>query len=327
MAQWYVKELSKLTHVSVQTLHHYDRIGLLKPSLRLPNGYRLYSEKDLSKLQQILSLKFFGFDLSQINMLLTSDVDMVDHFHVQSQLLDEKAQTMLEASKTLKNVMSNCEHGKAIAWETIVQLMEIYHRTKELEKTWVGKVLDQEELKQYARFEQDLKTRFSPNDIAKFEQERADIIDQIDANLDKDPMSDFGFNLAKRGMDWSNKFYGKKYVTLPIRIWNKGYKSEFLSQIKTHYINPVDQKLSQDNVTWFDKAINHYYTTRMLQVLDQIETQPHKTVLELWEALLTEMYGDDLFLRKELIPIILQDERFSLAAKNWLKQLSTLQPE
>lgn len=38
MAQWYVKDLSKLTGVSVQTLHHYDRINLLKPSVRLPNG-------------------------------------------------------------------------------------------------------------------------------------------------------------------------------------------------------------------------------------------------------------------------------------------------
>ncbi|HAT9096872.1 TPA: MerR family DNA-binding transcriptional regulator, partial [Legionella pneumophila subsp. pneumophila] len=60
MTQWFVKDLSQLTSVSVQTLHHYDRIGLLKPSLRLANGYRVYSEKDLLKLQQIIALKFFG---------------------------------------------------------------------------------------------------------------------------------------------------------------------------------------------------------------------------------------------------------------------------
>lgn len=47
MAQWYVKELSKLTGVSVQTLHHYDKINLLAPSVRHANGYRLYSERDL----------------------------------------------------------------------------------------------------------------------------------------------------------------------------------------------------------------------------------------------------------------------------------------
>lgn len=80
MAQWYVKELSKLTDVSVQTLHHYDHIGLLKPSLRLTNGYRVYSEKDLLKLQQIIALKFFGFKLTHIKSLLTDEVNMLDHF-------------------------------------------------------------------------------------------------------------------------------------------------------------------------------------------------------------------------------------------------------
>jgi len=53
MAQWYVKDLSKITQVFVQTRHHYDRIGLLKPSIRLRNNYRLYSEKNLLRLQQI----------------------------------------------------------------------------------------------------------------------------------------------------------------------------------------------------------------------------------------------------------------------------------
>ena len=66
MTHWYVKTLSKLTGVSVQTLHHYDRIDLLKPSLRLSNGYRVYSEKDLLQLQQIIALKFFGFELLKI---------------------------------------------------------------------------------------------------------------------------------------------------------------------------------------------------------------------------------------------------------------------
>lgn len=49
MNQWYVKELSEMTNVSVRTLHHYDRIGLLNPSLRLTNGYRVYSSGDLMR--------------------------------------------------------------------------------------------------------------------------------------------------------------------------------------------------------------------------------------------------------------------------------------
>jgi DNA-binding transcriptional MerR regulator len=68
MAHWFVKDLSRLTSVSVQTLHHYDRIGLLHPSDRMPNGYRVYTEKDLLKLQQIIALKYFGFELQQIKV-------------------------------------------------------------------------------------------------------------------------------------------------------------------------------------------------------------------------------------------------------------------
>src|SRR4029078_5820317 len=84
MTQWYVKDLSKLTDVSVQTLHHYDRIGLLKPSVRLPNGYRLYSEKDLLRLQQIIALKFFGFELTQVKSLLKGSSNALEHFTKQA---------------------------------------------------------------------------------------------------------------------------------------------------------------------------------------------------------------------------------------------------
>ena len=88
MTKWYVKDLSKLTGVSTQTLHHYDRIDLLKPSIRLANGYRVYSEKDLLKLQQIVALKFFGFELSQIKVLLSGNVETLEHFSVQAKLLE-----------------------------------------------------------------------------------------------------------------------------------------------------------------------------------------------------------------------------------------------
>jgi DNA-binding transcriptional MerR regulator len=102
MAEWYIKDLGKLTGVSVQTLHHYDRIDLLKPSLRLSNGYRVYSEKDLLRLQQIIALKFFGFELSQIKALLAGCAGAIEHFSVQAKLLEQKAMTMLDAVNALK---------------------------------------------------------------------------------------------------------------------------------------------------------------------------------------------------------------------------------
>src|ERR1700675_1418911 len=108
MAQWFVKDLSKLTGVSVQTLHHYDRIDLLKPSIRLSNGYRVYSEKDLLRLQQIIALKFFGFELSKIKSLLENKGDVLAHYSAQSRSLEENSKTLLQASKTLKTIVSDC---------------------------------------------------------------------------------------------------------------------------------------------------------------------------------------------------------------------------
>jgi DNA-binding transcriptional MerR regulator len=55
--KWKVKAFAELNKVSVRTLHHYDAIGLLKPSIRGDNGYRFYTESDFQKMQKILFLK------------------------------------------------------------------------------------------------------------------------------------------------------------------------------------------------------------------------------------------------------------------------------
>ncbi len=124
MKQWYAKDLSELAKVSVRTLHHYDRIGLLKPSLRQSNNYRLYSEKDLLKLQQIIALKFFGFDLSQIKRLIASHDDVLENLNLQSKFLQEKAETLLEASAILKRITDG-SNKKSIPWKQIIQLIEV----------------------------------------------------------------------------------------------------------------------------------------------------------------------------------------------------------
>ena len=54
---WTVKEVSRLSGVSIRTLHHYDTIGLLKPTAWTQAGYRLYDEAALRRLQSILLLR------------------------------------------------------------------------------------------------------------------------------------------------------------------------------------------------------------------------------------------------------------------------------
>jgi DNA-binding transcriptional MerR regulator len=314
MTQWYVKDLSKLTQISVQTLHHYDRIGLLEPSVRLANGYRVYSEKDLLKLQQIIALKFFGFELSQIKALLAAQMDVIEHFSAQSQFLEDKAKTLLDASNTLKSIISDSHHHKSIPWETIIKLIEVYRMTRQLEKSWAGKVLNSQELKDFASLEHDLKTKFTETDKKNFEKNWFNLVRDIETNLDKDPSSQLGIELGKRCMDLVNSIYGKKYINLRNVIWEKGFKSGHACE---------ENGLSPASVAWLDKAFNAYYRGLIYGILDQVGKHTSSSVVKLWEDLVIDICGDDQASKKDLIKAALEDSNVSLNAKAWLANVSS----
>jgi MerR family transcriptional regulator, thiopeptide resistance regulator len=61
-----VGELARRTGLTIRTLHHYDEIGLLKPSLHTEAGHRLYTAGDVARLQQVISLRQLGFSLEQV---------------------------------------------------------------------------------------------------------------------------------------------------------------------------------------------------------------------------------------------------------------------
>ena len=65
-----VKEISRISGVSVRTLHHYDAIGLLKPARITESGYRLYDEASLQRLQTILLFRQLQFPLKEIRQIL-----------------------------------------------------------------------------------------------------------------------------------------------------------------------------------------------------------------------------------------------------------------
>ncbi|NIA55398.1 MerR family transcriptional regulator [Massilia sp. TW-1] len=67
-----VGELAALANLTVRTLHHYDSIGLLRPSARSDAGYRLYDRDDVARLHRIQALRAFGMSLSDIGLTLDS---------------------------------------------------------------------------------------------------------------------------------------------------------------------------------------------------------------------------------------------------------------
>ncbi|MBA3813902.1 MAG: MerR family transcriptional regulator [Alphaproteobacteria bacterium] len=307
MTQWYVKELSVATKVSVRTLHHYDRIGLLKPSIRLENNYRVYSEADLLKLQQILALKFFGFELSRIKTLMEEEINIFDHFRAQQQFLAQKVQSLQEASLTLKAILSESSDHKSVPWKTILKLIEDYQMTKEIEHKWVANVLSPTELKEYASFEQELENRFTAEEAEASRQKWLDLVKEVQTNLDKDPTTDFGVDMGKRCMDWVNMTFTEQHATLRTTLWEKGFKGGH-------------SDVPPEVVAWLDKATSEYYKRRFYAILEQVETHPSGALLRQWEELVAEICGNDQAHQGTLYEAVLADDNISPAAKSWLKQ-------
>lgn len=87
-----VQEVAKIAGVSVRTLHHYDSIGLLKPSNIGTNRYRYYNGEDLKLLQQILFLKELNFSLKKIQELVADGFDREYALSQHIDLLEQKKQ-------------------------------------------------------------------------------------------------------------------------------------------------------------------------------------------------------------------------------------------
>ncbi len=74
-ATFRIGQVARQSGLTVRTLHHYDAIGLLCPSVRTESGHRRYATRDLSRLQQIVSLRAVGLALSEIGQVLDAGAD------------------------------------------------------------------------------------------------------------------------------------------------------------------------------------------------------------------------------------------------------------
>jgi DNA-binding transcriptional MerR regulator len=101
-----VKQLSSLAGITVRTLHHYDQIGLLKPSSVGSNGYRYYNEQELFRLQQILFFRELGLDLQLIRQVLDQpDFEQVSALQKHRQALQEKISRLKSLINTVDSTI------------------------------------------------------------------------------------------------------------------------------------------------------------------------------------------------------------------------------
>jgi len=256
MAQWKIKELSRLTNVSVRMLHHYDKIGLLKPAVRTSNGYRLYNEQNLATLQQIIALKFFGFSLSQIKTMLHQQMSIKQHLLVQQKIIKEQTDHLKQAHEILEDVIQRYSTSDSLAWNDLITLIERYNMAEEVKKDW-------------QRNYNNLKEEY-PKEVVAWEK----MIQEINNQQLGNPEGDDGKRAVEAFLNFSKAQTTWEQST---KIQNdekaKGFSNEEILQ-RMLVIRDTDTPLkpTKEGNIWFSQALSNYFLTRWNEI--------HKTINE-----------------------------------------------
>ena len=117
-------QFAKMANVSERTIRYYDKIGLLKPSFIMENGYRQYSEKDFIKLQKIIALKHLGFTIEDIFPIVNNNQNIKESLDLQISLINSKIahlQVLKDALQTSSRQIENHDFD----WKNLISLVQM----------------------------------------------------------------------------------------------------------------------------------------------------------------------------------------------------------
>jgi DNA-binding transcriptional MerR regulator len=187
---------ANLAGVTVRTLHHYDRLGLLRPRRRSEAGYRLYEDRDLERLEKIVALKFLGIALSDIRELLDSG-SITEALSLQRRLLMEKRRMLDHAIQAIGEAQA--QSGATPALRKIIEVMEM-----EAKNDWMEKYHTEEsKAKVEAR-----KHLWSPELQERVSRQWAELFADVEAALGEDPAGEKAQALAARWNGLVGEFTG-----------------------------------------------------------------------------------------------------------------------
>lgn len=179
MVLYRVHEFAELAGVTVKALHHYDRLALLRPR-RTESGYRIYVERDLERLEQIVALKFVGLPLKQIKVLLDRDaLQLPAALRLQRAVLEDRRRRIDRALDAIREAekATDCP-----ALRKIIEVMEMQ--------------ADMEFMKNYYR--EEAWALFQERHPVWPSEAWTDLFRDIEASLWEDPAGEKAQALARR---------------------------------------------------------------------------------------------------------------------------------
>jgi DNA-binding transcriptional MerR regulator len=179
--------------VTVRTLHHYDRLGLLKPSGRTEGGYRLYGERELARLQQIVTLKVIGLPLRTINDVLDRhEIDVLATLRLQRAMLLEKRGQLDVAIRAIDQAECQLTQGGVPDWGVLLHRIE--RISMQHDSAWVKRYYTDDQLAKLSARE------WNPALQAQVEEDWKTLRTDVEAAIGESPSGEHVQQLADR---WS----------------------------------------------------------------------------------------------------------------------------
>lgn len=198
--EWRVGELARATGLTVRTLHHYDEVGLLKPSSRTPAGHRLYSGDDVRRLYSIVALRQLGFALADVAALMDADgADPKTATRRRLEELDRQLAAQTRLRRRLAGLLEALEQDGEASPGQLVEIVE--------EMTMHEKYYTPEQLAELERRREELGGDAA---MKKVEQEWAGLIAAVRAEKERgtDPADPRMQELAARWSGLIRQFTG-----------------------------------------------------------------------------------------------------------------------
>lgn len=197
------KEFAAKAGVTVRTLHFYDRVGLLPPSERTDSGYRLYGNAELERLEQIVALRFVGFDLDQIKKLLEGPPKpLLVAMRMQRNIIAQEKQRLDLVMNALEQAERLLEGGGEDArWQAVQNVIEAFKVKNDY--SWTDQYYTEEDK---AKLDEIRRTT-KPEVIEAGQRAWAELIAEVEeAAKTEDPQGPRAQALAKRWKDLVAQF-------------------------------------------------------------------------------------------------------------------------
>jgi MerR family transcriptional regulator, thiopeptide resistance regulator len=186
------REFAGLAGVTVRALHHYDRIGLLKP-LRGSSGYRLYSLADLERLEQITALKFLGIPLGEIKTLLeSSPLTLGESLDLQRRALTEKRDLITRAIHAIEAAEKLVRSGQVTDASVLRKIIEVIEMQPE--ENFMRKYYTDEAWEKRSQVTKDI----PPETRERHREAWRQLFLKVESALDLDPAGERAQALAKQ---------------------------------------------------------------------------------------------------------------------------------